>query len=610
MFDFVQKNQIFIKILLGGIALTFVGFGVGTYSGVSDSTVAKVDGEKIDRTELEKALRSQNADPQTQRAVLEQMIGERLLARQATRLNLTATDEAVRRKVLTMPAFQKDGHFDPKQYEAVLNSNGYQPANFESQMRRDLSVQALLQPLAESAVVSTTQLDRLVQLMMEQREVSVLRFDPAQFEATVQVADSAVKQYYDQHRSDFAVPERVKVNYLVLSPDALAAKVSVTPEAVQAAFEKEKARFAPEQRRARHILFAVAKDATPAQKAAVKKQAEEVLAKLKADPNQFPALAKQYSADKLSAEQGGDLGFFDRIGMVKPFADAVYKLQKDQLSGLVETEFGFHVIQLTDVKVPTFDEVKSNVEAELKQRDAQAQYAKSTEAFRNAAEEAKDLKPVADKLGLTIQSSDWITREQAAEPVLNSKEVREAVFQADVLSKGLNTEVIEQPNQLIVAHLLQREAARTKALQEVHDDIRKKLVREQALKLAKAEADKQLKALQSGQAGSGMGWAAPRMVARQDPELPAPVVRSVFRANASKLPAYLAAQLADGSSAVLKVSKVDRPAKVDPAQRSQIAQLMRSMVSQGELGAYQQWLGGELSVTRYPNRLVSNQTQN
>ncbi|WP_018152255.1 SurA N-terminal domain-containing protein [Leeia oryzae] len=606
MFDFVQKNQLFIKVLLGGIALTFAGFGVSSYNNVSDSTVASVDGAKIDLQELEKSLQSQNATPEQKQQALQSLIFKKMLDNQAGNLRLTATDEALRKSIAEIPAFQKNGRFDQGQYTLVLANNNLTAETFEADMRSRLAVDHLLAPLASTGIVGKAQVERIVQLMTEQRDVAAWAFLPSAYLAAAKVSDADIKQYYDQHKTAFNVPERVKVDYLVLSPETLAPAIAVKPEDVQAYYDKNKAKYLNEERKLSHILVSVAANAKPDVVAAAKAKAEKLLAEVKAKPAAFAEIAKKSSDDTGSAEQGGDLGFVTQDKMVKPFADAAFALQKGQISDVVRSEFGFHIIQVNDIKPGDEAVAKSKVEADLKQKEAVAKLARDGEVFKNLVnEQAKSLQPAAAKFGLTVKQSDWLDKTQAADAALNSAEVRDAIFQSDVLKKGYNTEVVEQSGGVLVAaRVTAHENARTKPLAEVTAQVRDILVKQAAIKLAKQAAATQLALLQAGKPVTA-AWTPVQQVSRGDGKgLDANALRAIFRtAPVAGKAAYATTDLPEGGSVIFQINKSAAPVVLDAKQKAMLIQQLTQASVQGEVMAYQKWLQAETPVKIYPKAL-------
>ncbi|MCB6183099.1 SurA N-terminal domain-containing protein [Leeia sp. TBRC 13508] len=604
MFDFVQKNQVLIKVLLGGIALTFVGFGVSSYNSVSDTTVATVDGAKIDLQELEKSLNSQNASAEEKNTALQRLIIQKMLDKQAGSLYLTATDSALRNNIAQMQVFQRNGKFDEKTYQELLANNNLTAEAFEDSTRKQLAVSNLLGPIATSTIISKTQLDSIVNLMSEQRDVSVVPFQPSAYLAKASVSDAEIKAYYDKQKSQFNVPERVKVDYVLFSPETLAAGIQVKPEEVNAIYEKTKSKY--EERQVRHILVAVPQGAKPADVAAAKAKAEKLLAEVKAKPDSFADVAKRASDDTGSAQQGGDLGLITSDKMVKPFSDAAYALNKGQISGVVKSEFGFHIIQVTDIKVGDPVAAKAAIESDLKLKEASAKLNRDSETFKNLVnEEAKSLQPAATKFAIAIAHSDWLDKSKAVDEVLNKAEVRDAVFQADVISKGYNTEVVELgQGRLLAARVTAHEKARLKPLQEASAQIKEILLKQKALALAKQDANAQLASLKAAKPAQ-LTWSAVQSINRMDGKgLDDKALKAVFGTPlVAGKSSFVVTDLPDGGVALLKVDKSTSPLALTAEQKAALKQKMTEMLAEGEVVSYQKWLQAEMPVKVYPKLL-------
>ena len=434
MFRFVEKQKLLIQILLGGLALTFATWGIQSYTQFrsQNDAVATVNGLKITQREYDDALQRQQQrlrqmfgdrldldaldTPATRRALLESMIDNRLVAAAAARARLAVSDDTLREAILGIAAFQEDGRFSRSAYEAVLRSQGMTPQGFESSMRYELTLKQVSTAVTDSAIGSRTVAARLAKLLEEKREVSEALVPAQQYMSQVKVDAAQAKAYYNSHPGEFRVPERVRAQYVVLSGEALAAAQPVTEAELKQAYEANASRYkADEQRRASHILIQVAPDANQATREAARKKAEQILAEVRKSPGSFAALAKKYSQDPGSAEKGGDLGYFDRSMMVKPFADAVFALGKvGDISGVVKSDYGYHIIELTGIQpghTRTLDEVRKQLTAELQKQKAARAYAEAAERFSDLVfEQADSLQAVAQRYKLKLQTTGWITK--------------------------------------------------------------------------------------------------------------------------------------------------------------------------------------------------------
>jgi peptidyl-prolyl cis-trans isomerase D len=572
MFGFVEKHKKVIQIFLGLIAITFMTWGIESYTrqkGGADA-VATVNGLTISQREFDEELRRQqdqlrrmfgrNFDPaildtpDSRRTLLESMISQRLIASEAGKANLAVSDEMLADLIHSVPAFQSEGKFSKAQYELALRSQNppMSPAQFESRLRYDLSLQQLGRAVADTAIAPRAVSDRLGALEAQKREVSEVRIPAQQFMAQVKLDDAQLKAYYDAHAEEFRTPERVRAEYALLSADVLARLEPATDEEIKAAYDARAAQFkAKEQRRASHILVKT------------REEAEKILAEVKKTPARFAELAKKNSTDTGSAEKGGDLGWFSSGMMVKPFEDAVFGMKKEgEIAGPVQSEFGFHVIRLTGIqagKARSLEEAKKELADEISRQKGARKFAESAEMFGNLAYEQPDsLKPAADRFKLQIRTTSWITKSANQElgPLDNPK-LLAALFSPDSIKNKRNTDAIEvAPGTLVAARVVEHQPAAQRGFDEVKAEIADKLRKQQAAELAQKDGAAKLEQLRKG-ADLGLKWGAPRVVSRRDAQgMPSDLLRPVVAADVSKLPAYVGTPMADAGYLLLRISKV------------------------------------------------------
>ncbi len=603
MFKFVEKQKLLIQILLGGLALTFATWGIQSYTQFrsQNDAVATVNGLKITQREYDDALQRQQQrlrqmfgdrldldaldTPATRRALLESMIDNRLVAAAAAKARLAVSDDTLREAILGIAAFQENGRFSRSAYEAVLRSQGMTPQSFESSMRYELTLAQVSTAVTHSAIAPRSVAARLAKLLEDKREVSEALVPVQQFMAQAKVDAAQAKAYYDAHQDEFRIPERVRAQYVVLSGAALAAAQPVTEAELEQAYEANSSHYkSDEQRRASHILIQVAPDAKEATREAARKKAEQILAEVRKSPGSFAELAKKYSQDPGSAEKGGDLGYFDRGMMVKPFADAVFSLAKvGDISGVVKSDFGYHIIDLTGIQpghTRTLNEVRKELTAELQKQKAARGYAEAAERFSNLVfEQADSLQAVAQRYKLKLQTTGWITRSaDKAPPPLNNGKLISALFSDDVLGKKHNTPAIEvAPETMVAARALEHEAASLRKFDDVKSAIEQDLRRQEALKLAAKEGEAMLSKLRLG-ADAGLKWGAIRPVSRREAKGLSPdALRRIVTADVSKLPAYVGADKDDAGYAIYRIIKVIEPDKKTDAQMAtDVANLERA----------------------------------
>ena len=581
MFEFVAKHKRLLQlVLLLVIVPPFALWGVDSYqkmltTGATD--VADVDGQKITDKEFSDALRQQQErlramlggkidpsfldTPKMRREILDGMISQRLVTQHAVSAKLYVSDEQLREVIASIPAFQDGGKFSKTRYEAALTAEGLSPATFENSLRRDLMTQQLVAGISEAGISSRTVAARIAAARAEQREVSQFELTAAQYRSQVKTTPESIKAFYEANKQLFAVPEQVRAEYVVLTADAVAANDIVSLADVKKVYEQNQAKLGqPEQRQASHILIAFKQGASDSDKAKVREKAAQLLDPLRKAPGSFAELAKKNSEDPASGARGGDLGYFSRGMMVKPFEDAVFAMNVNELRGPVESEFGVHIIKLTGIKaakVKSLEEVRPEIEAELRKQNAGRRFAEASESFSNLAyEQADSLKPVSEKFKVAVQQADWTTRQSSPVKQLNNPRVLAALFSDDVVRSRHNTEVIEiAPGTLVAARVVEHRAASQRPLEEVKDDVVKQLTDSEAAALARKDGAVRLEAVRKGDVSS-LKFSPAKMISRENSQgLPAEGVNRVFRAEVASLPAYVGADTTAGY-AIYRIGKV------------------------------------------------------
>ena len=599
MYDFIHKRKRVVQVVLGLITLPFAFFGLNYYFRSTDSTdeVAMVAGTPITQADFANTLREQQQrmqqalganydpamfkEPQVRYSILEQLIGERLLQNQARRDRLSVSDEQLRQFIAQIPAFQENGKFSQAKYEQLLAMQNppRSPGEFAQSIRQALALAPLEEPIAKANIVANSNVERYLGLLDQQRDAAPASIDPNAFLKDVKIDDAAVKSFYDSNAAAFQVPEQVKLEYVTLSPDALSAQTTIDPAEVRKQYDANTRLYGKaEERDAAHILIAVKPDAPEAQKAAAKKKAEDIAAQVKKDPAQFAETAKKQSDDPGSAAQGGDLGFFARDGsMVKPFEDVVFAMKPGEIVGPVQTDFGWHVIKLIAInpaRVQTFEQVKAQIEQDLKRDQARRKFAEAAEQLQNLVyEQADSLQPVAKALNLQVQSTPLISRAQVQALGQNSAKFVQAVFSSDSLRAKRNTEAIEvAPNTLMAARVVDYKAAVPRPFAEVQNEIRHQLEQRAASELAQQAGKSKLALLQQGK-DAGLSFGKPVTVKRNRP-LPGfspAALTAIFQADATKLPAYAGAPNERGGYSIYRIDRVIVPPPPDAARLTAFA---------------------------------------
>jgi len=519
--------------------------------------------------------------PEAKYGTLQDMVRERVLAAAVEHEHLTVSDQRLARELqsneLIAALRGPDGKLDMKRYEQLLAGRGQSPQMFENQVRRDIALSQVLGGVGQSAFTPPVVANVALGAYFERREAQVARFDAAGYKAKVEPAEAELQAFYKDNPRLFQAPEQASIEYVVLDLAAIQKGISVNEADLKTYYEQNQGRVGgqQEERRASHILIAAPKGAPAEEKAKAKARAEEVLAEVKKNPDKFAELAKKYSQDPGSAQQGGDLDFFARGAMTKPFEDAVFALKnKGDIAGPVESDFGWHIIKLTDLKVPrqrTFAEVKPELEAELRKQQAQKRYAEAAETFSNTVYEQSDsLKPVADKLKLEIHTAQGVTRTPppGATGPLASPKFLNALFAAESVERKRNTEAVEfGPNQMVAGRVTQYAPARTRSYEEVKAQVRERVVAAKAAELARKDGEAKLAAWQAAPASAAMP--APVVLSRTEAgKFPREIIEAALRADLAKLPALVGVSLGTDGYAIVKVNKV-LPRETPPPQQAQ-----------------------------------------
>jgi peptidyl-prolyl cis-trans isomerase D len=613
MFDFVRNHT---RLMLGLVLLliipSFVFFGVQGYESFTDgsrSAVARVDGVDITRSEWDFAhqrnverLRRQMPTvdaklldtPQMRRETLDGLVRERVLLATARQLHLVPGDERLQRLFVTDPQFAALRNPDGSVNREILAAQGMSSEAFAQQLRMEFATQQVLAGVTRSSFAPASIAAPSLDAVLQRREVQVQRFDPAAFRGQVNPTEADLEAHHKANEAAFRATESADIEYVVLDLDTVMKGVPVPEDDLRRFYTENASRYTKaEERRASHILINADAAMAAADRKKARAQADALLAELRRNPAAFAELARKNSQDTGSATGGGDLDFFGRGSMVKPFEDAVFAMKPGEISNVIESEFGYHIITLTGVRggeKQPFESVRGEIEAEVRKSLAVKRFAEVAEQFTNTVFEQPDsLQPVVDKLKLEKRTAT-VQRNPApgATGVLASPKLLEAVFGTDAVKNKRNTDAVETaPNQLAAARIVQHTPARALPLAEVKDRVRERVVAEQAAALARKEGTAQLEALRKTPA---QPLATPAvLVSRNQPQgLPRPLIDAVLRADATALPVVLGVDLGEQGFAVARLSQVlprDTPAAAEAQLVSQYVQAWGGAETQAYLGA-------------------------
>ena len=616
MFDFIRKHTKWTMALLFLLivpSFILVGMNSSRQSNENGGVVATVDGKEITKPEWDRAhlqevdqLRARMPtldaklldSPQARYTTLERMVQERVIAAAASKRKLNTSDQRLARELHQSPEIAAlrgpDGALDMARYRQLLSGQGMSPEMFEANVRANLSNQQVLGAITASGFPSNAAADLALNAFLEKREIQVARFKTSDYAAKLTPTEADLEQFYKANEKFFQAPEQAKIEYVVLDMASVAKSLVVNEADLKTFYEQNAQRLSSaEERRASHILIASPKTAPAAEREKAKAKAEELLAIVKKSPETFADVARKNSQDPGSAPNGGDLDFFARGAMVKPFEDAAFALKKGEISDVIESDFGYHIIKLTDIRAPkqrSFEEMKPELEADLKKQQAQKKFSEAAEVFSNSVYEQSDsLKPVAERLKLDIMTADHVTRQpaQGVTGVLANPKFLNALFSPDTIEKKSNTEAIEVgANQLASGRIVQYTAARTQPLAEVKDAVRQRWMAERGAEEARKDGIVKLASWKAAPATAQFPAAV--LVSRiQTQQLPTAVVNAALHADSSALPVLTGVDLGTQGYAIVNVIKVvPRDAPLDAAAQQEHAQYGKLWTSVESLAYY------------------------
>lgn len=608
MFEFVRKHtKIMMTLMFLMIIPAFVLVGVDGFQNINSGgeAVATVGSQSIDQAEWDAAhkaevdrLRAQMPtldaklldSPEARYVTLERLVRERVLAEAVQDSGLSTSDTRLARELQQDPTIaslrKPDGSLDIERYRQLAGSQGLTTDGFEARVRSQLSQRQVEAGLLGTAFSPATLSDVSLNAFYEQREAQISRFNPADYVGKINPTDAEIEAFYQANLPLFLTPESASIEYVVLDLNAVRNSITLNESDVKTYYEQNVSRLSgKEERRASHILITAPKEMTAEERTKARERAVALLAQVRKTPDSFADLARKNSQDPGSAPNGGDLDFFARGAMVKPFEEAAFTLKRGDISDVVESDFGFHIIKVTDVKAPkqrSFEELRPQIEMDLKVQQAQRKFAETAELFTNGVyEESDSLKGVAERLKLEVKTVDKLQRKptSGATGVFANPKFLAAVFSADSLEKKRNTEAVEVGvNQLAAARITQYTAASTRPLAEVQANVKERLVAKQAAEMAAKDGAEKLAAWKAT-APENLP-AAVTLSRGGAANVPGPVLEAVLKADTTSLPAWVGVDLGAQGYVVVRVNKVlPRTAPVPATaeqERKQYAQWMAS----------------------------------
>jgi peptidyl-prolyl cis-trans isomerase D len=589
-------------VLLGAVGLVFVFWGIN-WTLRSPSYAAKVNGSEVSAEEVRQSYQQQLAQAERQangnlseaqrndikRRVLDDYVNSEVLVTRADALGYRVSDAEVLKAQCQIPAFQVDGKCDPAHAVAFLRAQGRSPLEIDTMFARDVKLRQLDSALNLSSFATASELKQIRALTRQQRELAWLTIPSDKYAAGVTDDDAAIKAYYDAHKSEYMTPETVDLRYAELSLAQLAAKVTVSDAQLKAYYEDQKTKtperfIQPEQRQVSHILLTVP---TPKDDAAVKAKAEAILKRAQSGED-FAKLAKEFSQDPGSAQQGGDLGFSERKAWAPPFADAAFSMKVDEIRGPVKTQFGYHILKLAAIRpatVKTFEQSKQDLATEYRRSEAEKLFNNAQDQLADAAlQNTTDIDVVARKAGLTVADIPGFSRQDGGGALGKVPAVLEAAFSQDVLDGRLSPIVEVEKGRGVVLRATDHKLPQQKPLEAVRAQVVAAWKKQRGVELAAAAAADAVKRLSAGESWDAVAKSlnapamAPKFVARADQEVPMEVRTTAFgEPRPAGKPIYSDARLANGDAAVIALSAV----REEPGdQKQQDAEMRRQLAAQ------------------------------
>ena len=571
-----RTQTTFAKVILAIIIIPFALFGIDSYlsSVGSNIYIASVNDESITSSEMEKTrsqfiaqIKSQDesTDPKVfesigfKKAVLDKLIITKLIDQEIKNSGFYISDSQVGIYISGMPEFQRNGKFSQEQYDEVLKVNNLTPKKFDDRIKSDLGTQQVKDSLRKLFYVPKNKIQNLVDLAYQKRDVSIFELKQDNFKDKIDLSDSALKKVYEESKSSFMRPDQVKIKFIIYSAAGIVPTVKVADKEVNDYFTNNINRYqADQQRRAKHILFTVGADLASDEIKKIATNAQNVLNEIKKNPKTFKKNAEKYSQDAESAKNGGDLGFFSRGDMTKKFEDTVFSMSRNQISELIKTEFGFHIIMLTDIKGDEvkFETVKNQIKGELIFNKAVAEYGENADNFGNIVyEQSENLQEAANKFSLKIEDSEWLSFEDAKK-FFNNEAFAQAIFDEDAINGKRNIAAIEaSPNNLVAARVVDFRPSASKSFEEVKSTITDFLVEAESQRLLISAGTQLIEDVKLKP--KMIDWIDQLSVDRIDRKgLSDPLINAIFKMDDNQLPSYTGLYDSRGEYIIVKLNKV------------------------------------------------------
>lgn len=578
------------KIIIGVMVAAMALFGIESLFGLFGSDpneVASVNGQPIMRQQVElevqRALRSGQVPPEQERALrndmLDQLITAQLLSQYAEDGGFTVSDNQLDQMIVSLPEFHdQDGRFSADVFRNRLAGAGYTPMSFREELRVDIQRQHLQQGLAFSDFSLPSEQERLASLQRQERSFRYVVLDGGDVDTDLTISEEYLESYYEANQERYERPEQVRLEYVLIDRQSMAQEQDIDEDVLRDAW-REQNRDA--DRRVSHIMVTFGNDRSREEAQELAASAREALD----EGESFADTAVRYSDDTASAEEGGDLGVISRGFFGDTFDDAAFGLEEGDISQVVELDGAFHIIQVTDIRGPTFEEQRDQLQREVALRDIDSEFNQRVQQLIDESFAAEDLQSVADEIGLTLQESDWLARDDTAEGVLSEPGVIAEAFSDDVLVEGYNSEVIElDQDRRLVLRVAERREATLLSLDDVREEVEMSVAALQQQEALREEAQTLIAELRSGSDQGDISWLEANSVSRQsDSTVPQLIVQEAFRMPRPEEgeSVYRAVELPQGVALVALDSVTD--GEVDEQMETFVSQMAEQLRAQSVL---------------------------
>ncbi len=603
-----NSQGVIAKVIVGLIVAVFALWGVESIIGgfIRTPPVAEVNGEEITDIQLQtnaqnlmNSIGAQAGDFDQQlleQIALDQLIEEMVLLQHAENNAMAVSSDRIDRAIIETQQFQIDGRFDPDLAIRTMAAQGFSVPLYRQNLQQRMVLSQLANAYTSSNFVTESELQKIIELSAQTRDFRYLSVTMGTRTLGTAISDEEIQEYYDANQEQFTEQESVALRYVVLDQDLIAEEIEVDEGELQAQYEAERSAFeGSAEKRASHILLEVGPDLNEAQALELAATARQRLL----DGEEFGAVALELSSDTLSAEAGGDIGYTDGTAFPPEIEEALETMAVDEVSEPVITEFGVHLVKLTEASentYPSFDEVRERIERDLKASEVELRYAERLEDLSNLAFESGDLTAISQQLSLPIAESAAITRQGGAGDLANPQ-VLTAAFSDEVLLEGNNSDVIEiSPTRSLVLRVSEYNEASVLPMEEVQPEIAVILRTEMEREAVQQTGDRLLTALEQGEdiqpilEEEGIEWIDATSVERNDTSVNREIVNAIFampRPEGESL--YNSVQLANGTFVVVELNAVN-PGSIETIAESERDNILSTMQTDFGSSDFQSYL--------------------